>query len=202
MVENGTAMPLSSATPREEDAVEGAQPKASERVKLEALFDSDDDDKGHDDNNGSNTEQNRTEASADSPSAEKSMDWKAESPEGEGEKLVLVPLLYYFPWLNLYRRLLQEEEEEKPNSEIMYAFYQRLFPFKYLFQWLNHGALVSTASFSNREFAFTLQNEAYLRYQSYENIEAYVPVPCLVVAFASIIRRLTIHLASVGTCCG
>jgi DNA primase small subunit len=48
----------------------------------------------------------------------------------------------------------------------MRAFYQRLFPFRPLFQWLNHAA-VPTPAFSHREFAFTLPNDAYLRYQSF-----------------------------------
>ncbi|KAJ5918087.1 DNA primase small subunit [Penicillium verhagenii] len=52
------------------------------------------------------------------------------------------------------------------DSHVMLAFYQRLFPFRYLFQWLNHG-IVPTKEFGNREFALTLQNDAYLRYQSY-----------------------------------
>ncbi|ODH49600.1 hypothetical protein GX48_04253 [Paracoccidioides brasiliensis] len=52
----------------------------------------------------------------------------------------------------------------------MYAFYLRLFPFRYLFQWLNHGVKPS-ADFGNREFAFTLQNDAYLRYQSFPSAE-------------------------------
>ncbi|CAG8894064.1 unnamed protein product [Penicillium nalgiovense] len=52
------------------------------------------------------------------------------------------------------------------DPDIMLAFYQRLFPFRYLFQWLNHG-IVPTKDFGNREFALTLQNDAYLRYQSY-----------------------------------
>ncbi|KAL8654943.1 MAG: hypothetical protein Q9226_003237 [Calogaya cf. arnoldii] len=49
---------------------------------------------------------------------------------------------------------------------VMKAFYQRLFPFRYLFQWLNHSMKPSN-DFGHREFAFTLQNDAYLRYQSF-----------------------------------
>ena len=52
------------------------------------------------------------------------------------------------------------------DPEIMLAFYQRLFPFRYLFQWLNHSMKPSN-DFGHREFAFTLQNDAYLRYQSF-----------------------------------
>lgn len=48
----------------------------------------------------------------------------------------------------------------------MRAFYQRLFPFRQLFQWLNHSPTPSPA-FAHREFAFTLPNDAYLRYQSF-----------------------------------
>ncbi|KAL8732137.1 MAG: hypothetical protein Q9166_002884 [cf. Caloplaca sp. 2 TL-2023] len=49
---------------------------------------------------------------------------------------------------------------------VMLAFYQRLFPFRQLFQWLNHSMKPSN-DFGHREFAFTLQNDAYLRYQSF-----------------------------------
>ncbi|KAI9685697.1 MAG: hypothetical protein M1822_004257 [Bathelium mastoideum] len=52
------------------------------------------------------------------------------------------------------------------DPEVMKAFYQRLFPFRYLFQWLNHSPS-PTNDFAHREFAFTLQNDAYLRYQSF-----------------------------------
>ncbi|KAJ5769251.1 DNA primase small subunit [Penicillium odoratum] len=58
------------------------------------------------------------------------------------------------------------------DSEVMLAFYQRLFPFRYLFQWLNHG-IVPTREFGNREFALTLQNDAYLRYQSYPTADLF-----------------------------
>lgn len=52
------------------------------------------------------------------------------------------------------------------DPEVMQSFYQRLFPFRFLFQWLNH-AIKPSNDFAHREFAFTLQNDAYLRYQSF-----------------------------------
>ncbi|OBR16134.1 DNA primase [Colletotrichum higginsianum IMI 349063] len=52
------------------------------------------------------------------------------------------------------------------DPEVMRSFYQRLFPWRYLFQWLNHSPS-PTNDFAHREFAFTLQNDAYLRYQSF-----------------------------------
>jgi len=52
------------------------------------------------------------------------------------------------------------------DPEVMRSFYQRLFPWRYLFQWLNHSPIPSN-DFGHREFAFTLQNDAYLRYQSF-----------------------------------
>ncbi|KAK9355051.1 hypothetical protein V1505DRAFT_326985 [Lipomyces doorenjongii] len=57
------------------------------------------------------------------------------------------------------------------TPELMEIFYQRLFPFKDLFQWLNHFPS-PTPSFTNREIAFTLQNDVYLRYQSFPTYDA------------------------------
>ncbi|SRR6266540_4426864 len=50
--------------------------------------------------------------------------------------------------------------------EVMLMFYRRLYPFKSIFLWLNHEH-TSTRLFTHREFAFTLQNDAYLRYNSF-----------------------------------
>lgn len=52
------------------------------------------------------------------------------------------------------------------DPDIMLAFYRRLFPFRYLWQWLNHGVKPS-ADTANREIAYNLRNDIYLRYQSY-----------------------------------
>ncbi|KAK6071565.1 eukaryotic and archaeal DNA primase small subunit [Seiridium cupressi] len=52
------------------------------------------------------------------------------------------------------------------DPELMRTFYQRLFPWRHLFQWLNHSP-TPTNDFGHREFAFTLSNDAYLRYQAF-----------------------------------
>ncbi|KAK0712971.1 eukaryotic and archaeal DNA primase small subunit [Lasiosphaeria miniovina] len=52
------------------------------------------------------------------------------------------------------------------DPALMRSFYQRLFPWRYLFQWLNHSP-TPTDDFKHREFAFTLRNDAYLRYQAF-----------------------------------
>ncbi|KAK2739418.1 hypothetical protein FQN55_009491 [Onygenales sp. PD_40] len=107
----------------------GSSGNAKDVVKLEDMFDGDDDDEF-------------PASSAAAPKIESS----PEPPKPSGPAPISI------------------------DSETMYAFYLRLFPFKYLFQWLNHG-VKPTPDFGNREFAFTLQNEAYLRYQSYPTAE-------------------------------
>ncbi|KAK9478124.1 hypothetical protein V1514DRAFT_332278 [Lipomyces japonicus] len=57
------------------------------------------------------------------------------------------------------------------SPELMQIFYERLFPFKDLFQWLNHFPSPTT-TFTNREFAFTLQNDVYLRYNAFPTYDA------------------------------
>jgi DNA primase small subunit len=58
------------------------------------------------------------------------------------------------------------QTESYSDSNIMRQFYDRLFPFRTLFLWLNHSPKPGT-DFGHREFAYTLPNDSYLRYQSY-----------------------------------
>ncbi|OKL56850.1 hypothetical protein UA08_07988 [Talaromyces atroroseus] len=64
------------------------------------------------------------------------------------------------------------KESPEIDAETMLAFYQRLFPFRTMFQWLNHG-VVPSPDMVNREFAVFLQNQAVLRYQSYATADLF-----------------------------
>jgi DNA primase catalytic subunit len=54
----------------------------------------------------------------------------------------------------------------------MLAFYRRLYPFKSIFKWLNHEHVPSRL-FTHREIAFTLQNDVYLRYNSFTTADEF-----------------------------
>lgn len=54
----------------------------------------------------------------------------------------------------------------------MAQFYERFFPYRLIFQWLNQ-APNPTTSFTHREIAFTLKSGAYLRYQSFATADAF-----------------------------
>ncbi|POY74817.1 hypothetical protein BMF94_2090 [Rhodotorula taiwanensis] len=60
----------------------------------------------------------------------------------------------------------EESMGDLSNPMVMRTYYSRLLPWKAMFLWLNQS-YVPTRQFTHREFAFTLQNEAYLRYQSF-----------------------------------
>ncbi|TIA91136.1 hypothetical protein E3P99_01208 [Wallemia hederae] len=55
--------------------------------------------------------------------------------------------------------------DDASNPHVTRAYYERLFPFKQMYQFYN-GDMIPTRQFTNREFAFTV-NDIYLRYLSF-----------------------------------
>ncbi|PWN47988.1 prim-pol domain-containing protein [Violaceomyces palustris] len=71
---------------------------------------------------------------------------------------------------SLDERAIEVRESSDPMSMLQY--YRRLLPFKQLFTWLNQDlSHQPSRNFTHREFAFTLQNEAYLRYNSFSDAD-------------------------------
>lgn len=56
--------------------------------------------------------------------------------------------------------------------EMMRLYYQKFFPFRAFFQWLNHSPVPSN-DFANRELAYTLEDDTYVRYKSFPTVDEF-----------------------------
>lgn len=68
-------------------------------------------------------------------------------------------------------------EYDASQPQVMFQFYKRLYPYKAIFHWLNQDHAPSKL-FTHREFAFTLQGDVYLRYQSFANADEFQREVC------------------------
>ena len=90
-------------------------------------------------------------------------------------------LIFVFHCLILCSAMATELQSDPKSPEVMSAFYNRLYPFKTLFTWLSHTPVPisskdavspkSGTTWTHREFAFTLQSDAYLRYNSFQDVD-------------------------------
>lgn len=130
-----------------ETTQDGAESK--EEVKLEDLFadvDSDDEFPSSNNNNNNNTTNNNSNNN-NKPSSPPTGSAAPSSPPPAAAAAGPTSL-------------------RSSDPELMRTFYQRLFPWRHLFQWLNHGP-TPTSDFGHREFAFTMPGDQYWRYLSY-----------------------------------
>lgn len=61
-------------------------------------------------------------------------------------------------------------KSKTPSSSDMIYYYERLLPFRYVYQWLNHSPKPQP-DFTMREFAYEYRSGAYQRYNSYPSME-------------------------------
>ncbi|EGW31160.1 uncharacterized protein SPAPADRAFT_63074 [Spathaspora passalidarum NRRL Y-27907] len=63
-------------------------------------------------------------------------------------------------------------QSNRPSETDMIFYYQRLLPFRQIFQWLNHSPKPTT-DFTKREFAYEYRNGAYQRYNSFGTLDEF-----------------------------
>ncbi len=58
----------------------------------------------------------------------------------------------------------------KIQEEHLVSFYTNYFPYEALFKWLTNG---DESSFKKRELSFTIENDKYMRYRSYDGADEF-----------------------------
>ncbi|QWU88896.1 hypothetical protein CA3LBN_003204 [Candidozyma haemuli] len=66
----------------------------------------------------------------------------------------------------------EPQKSSKPSSADMSFYYERILPFRHIFQWLNHSPKPSK-DFTMREFAYEYRSGAYQRYNSFNSPEEF-----------------------------
>lgn len=71
------------------------------------------------------------------------------------------------------KRFESDQFSELPTErELLIKYYDSYFPIKKIVKWLGYGN--EKNYFSNREFSFTLKNDIYVRYISFDNYNCFV----------------------------